>query len=66
VHPAIGTLDVTKADAHAFARDIDGDLQQIALQQQWHNLYGPVRLCSIRALAFASEPWKLVSLVKRN
>jgi hypothetical protein len=66
VHPAIGTLDVTRADAHAFARDIDGDLQQIAQQQQWHNLYGPVRLCSIRTLIFASEPWKLVRLVTRD
>jgi hypothetical protein len=64
-HPAIETLDISKSEPHAFAHDIDSDLAQIDLQQDWHKSYGPVRLCEPWTLAFGSEPWHLIRLDER-
>jgi hypothetical protein len=70
VHPAIEILDVTGADARAFAHDVVSDLEQIKQQQDWHEAYAPVHRCSVFLIANSvvsdsSEPWKLIRLVKR-
>jgi hypothetical protein len=65
-HPAIETLDTTKADVHGFARDIDQDVEQIALQEAWHKAYGPERLCSVFTLIRGAEPWQLIRLTARS
>ena len=66
IHPAIQTLDVNGEKAHAFRSDIDKDLVEVEKQQEWHKIYGPVRLCSnLRAVFGASEPWKLIELRPR-
>jgi hypothetical protein len=69
-HPAIEILDVTGAEARAFAHDIDADLKQIEQQQDWHENYAPVHRCSVFLMinsvwSDSSEPWKLIRLVKR-
>jgi hypothetical protein len=70
IQPAIEILDVTGADARAFAHDIDADLKQIKQQQDWHESYAPVHRCSVFLMiqstaSDSSEPWKLIRLVKR-
>ena len=65
VHPAIQTLNVTKAEALAFRPDVEKDLSLVDKQQAWHKFYGPVRLCSVRTLFDGSQPWKLIELRAR-
>jgi hypothetical protein len=65
LHPAIETVDITKAEARGFGPNVDQDLALVDKQQAWHKFYGPVRLCSIVTLLHGSEPWKLIKLVPR-
>jgi hypothetical protein len=70
-HPAIETLDITKADAHAFTQTVDEDLKQLKQQQDWHESHAPVRRCSVGTLTYSllsdrAEPWRLIRLVKRS
>jgi hypothetical protein len=66
LHPKIQALDITKVDPHVFASNIDGDLNLIQIQEQWHKEYGPVRRCSIFTLLMGTEPWAIMRLVPRK
>jgi hypothetical protein len=69
IHPAIGSLKITGVKTYAiFADSIENDLREVAQQQDWHKLYGPVRLCSIFTLiwGWGAEPWQLVKLIPRS
>ncbi len=67
VHPAIEALQITGAKANSFRQNIDKDLKEIARQQAWHEVYGPVRLCSFSAaIKSTDEPWKLILLRERK
>jgi hypothetical protein len=66
VHAAIATLQFTKAKANNFVQNINDDLQQVSLQQDWHIRYGPERLCSLWTLISTDEPWKLIGLKERE
>jgi hypothetical protein len=64
-HAVIATLQFTKAEPNTFVRNITDDLQEITLQQDWHEHYGPMHLCEFWTLISTNEPWKLIGLKER-